>query len=167
MNNGLGIWNIAVNVGKDGARVRNVLMSTRNGCTCVHSKLSLGVESWQLSCRSDRTHVEDVKNPVEVRPPGSNRLFIILRVEMPRDRVSLVPLDDVRLYLVHSPDRGLSEQILQRTHRWFNSRRQFFDGLEDRLAKLVRSPSVRPPVEDFANVNAGYLQFDVVRFVDQ
>ena len=41
--------------------------------------------------------------PVEVQPPTGNRLFIVLRVEMPRDYVSFTPLDDAPLNLGHGP----------------------------------------------------------------
>jgi len=50
------------------------------------------------------THIEDMKDPVEVQLPGSDRLLIILRVEKSRDRISLAPLDNVSLDLGHSPE---------------------------------------------------------------
>ena len=43
-----------------------------------------------------------MEDPVEVGPPGNNRLFIVLRVEEPRDSVSFTPLDDLPLNLGHS-----------------------------------------------------------------
>ena len=52
-----------------------------------------------------------MKNLVEVQPPGSNRLFIVLRVITSRDRVPSTPLDDVSLDLVHSPDWEIGEEI--------------------------------------------------------
>ena len=42
---------------------------------------------------SHRTHVKDLESLVEVRPPGSDRLFIALRVQMPRDHIPFTPLD--------------------------------------------------------------------------
>ena len=50
-----------------------------------------------------RTHVEDMKDPIEVQSPGRDRLFIILRVEHPRQPVSFTPLFDVPLDLGHGP----------------------------------------------------------------
>ena len=44
-----------------------------------------------------------MKNPVEVQPPGRDRLLVVLRVEHPREPISLAPLDDVLLDLGHSP----------------------------------------------------------------
>jgi hypothetical protein len=44
-----------------------------------------------------------MKDPVEVRPPGGDRLFVALRMEKSRDRISFTPLDDLPLDLCHSP----------------------------------------------------------------
>ena len=42
--------------------------------------------------RNDRTYVEDLKDLVEVQPPGGHRLFVVLRVEASRDRIPFTPL---------------------------------------------------------------------------
>ena len=52
---------------------------------------------------SDGTHVKDVKGPVEVQPPGGDRLFVALRMEKSTNLISFTPLDDVSLDLGHSP----------------------------------------------------------------
>ena len=49
-------------------------------------KVSAGLYS------NDRTHVEGLKNLVEVRPPGSDRLFVAPRVEPSGDRIPFAPL---------------------------------------------------------------------------
>jgi len=41
----------------------------------------------------DKTYVKDLKNLLEVQPPGDDRLFIFLRMEMPGDRIPSAPLD--------------------------------------------------------------------------
>ena len=43
--------------------------------------------------RKDRTHVEDLKDLVEVQPPGGDRLLVVLRAQVPRDRTPPTPLD--------------------------------------------------------------------------
>jgi len=43
--------------------------------------------------RNDETHVEDLKNLVEVQLPGGDRLFVVLRVETSRDHIPFTPLD--------------------------------------------------------------------------
>ena len=71
----------------------------------------------QLSCRGDRTHVEDTKDPLEVQLPGGDRLSIVLRVVTSRDRVPPSPLGDVPLDLVHNPDPEFGEETARRVDR--------------------------------------------------
>ena len=47
-------------------RVRYIMADVGNDHICVDRKLGLGAESQQLSYESDGTHVENVKDPVEV-----------------------------------------------------------------------------------------------------
>ena len=49
------------------------------------------------------THVKDIKNTVELQPPGSNRLFIVLRVIASGDRVPFTPFDGILLDLSNGP----------------------------------------------------------------
>jgi hypothetical protein len=42
---------------------------------------------------NDGTHVKDLKNLVEVQPPGGDCLLVIPRVEKSRDSISFTPLD--------------------------------------------------------------------------
>ena len=44
-----------------------------------------------------------MKDPVEIQPPCSDRLFIIFRMETSRDEISFTPLADVPQDLVHDP----------------------------------------------------------------
>ena len=92
------------NVAPDGMFVRSLLMNVRNGCMRAYPKFNLEAESQQSSCRGDGTYVEDMKNTVEIQSPGSDRLFIILRVIISGDHIPFTPLDDVPLDLVRSPD---------------------------------------------------------------
>jgi hypothetical protein len=47
-----------------------------------------------------------MEDPVEVQPPGGDRLFVVLRVEKPRDRIPFALLNDLPLDLCHSPAIG-------------------------------------------------------------
>ena len=47
-----------------------------------------------------------MKDPVEIQPPGRDRLFITLRVEHPGDPIPFTLLDDALLDLSHSPSIG-------------------------------------------------------------
>jgi len=91
-----------MNIGNSGVLICSVLMSIRDGCTLVCPKFSLETGSQQSSCRRDKTHVKDMKNPVEVRPPTDDRFFIVLRVITSGDHIPFTPLDDVPLDLVRS-----------------------------------------------------------------
>ena len=73
------------------------------GCTPVYPKFSLGAGGRWWSYRSDRTHIKDTPNPVEVQAPGGNHLFIVLHTVAPRDQILFVSLDDVPLDLIRSP----------------------------------------------------------------
>jgi len=53
--------------------------------------------------RKDRTHVEDLKDLVEVQLPGGDRLLVVLRAEVPRDRIPFIPLDQLLLNVCHGP----------------------------------------------------------------
>jgi len=52
---------------------------------------------------SDRTHVEDLKNLFEAQPLVGDRLFVFLRVEMPKDRAPFIPLDKLLLNICYGP----------------------------------------------------------------
>jgi len=52
---------------------------------------------------SDRTHVRDLENLVEVQLPDRDRLPIVLRVEKSGDHIPFTPLDQPTLNLCHCP----------------------------------------------------------------
>ena len=106
-----------VNTGMDGVVVPNTWVSGRIGRMLVRPESSLEAGNQQSSYRNDGTHVKDTKNLVEVQPPGGDRLFVVLRVVTPRDRITFVSLDDVPPDFVCNPIRELSEEIARRTHR--------------------------------------------------
>ena len=96
-----------------------------------------------------------MENLVEVQPPGSNRLFVVLGVIPSGDRIPFTPFDNVHSDLVHSPDWELSKELTRRTHRRFDSRRQFLNCFKDGLTELIRPSFVHPPIEGFADASAG------------
>lgn len=51
----------------------------------------------------DGTHVKDLKNPAEVRPPGDDPLLVLPRVKKSRDGIPFAPLDKLPLNLCHGP----------------------------------------------------------------
>ena len=48
------------------------------------------------------THIEDVENSVEVLPPTHDRIFVGLRMECSRDRMSFTLVGDLPADLGHS-----------------------------------------------------------------
>ena len=85
-----------VSVGYDIVSVRYNDLSARNNVVGVRSrgigidcKFSLGTGGQGCKRRSDRTYVEDLKDPVEFSPPGRDLFFIDPRVEKVRNRVPL------------------------------------------------------------------------------
>ena len=106
-------------------------------------------------------------NPVQIRPPGSDRPIIALRVQTPRDRVSFTSLNDVSLDLGHGPVIESFEKITPRTYCWLNLHRQLRNCPEDGLTELIHLSSVHSPVKGFASIGAGQPKLDVVHFVDR
>ena len=51
----------------------------------------------------DKTHVKDLKNIVEVQPPGDDRLLIFLYLQTPRGRIPFAPLGQPPLNICHRP----------------------------------------------------------------
>lgn len=54
---------------------------------------------------SDRTHVKDLKNLVEVQSPGNDLSLVSPCMEVSRNFISVFLLDDILLDLRHSPSR--------------------------------------------------------------
>ena len=90
-NSDVCVYNVIPDMGNDDVGVRDVVMNGRSGCICVRSfwtrRISSGLHS------SEKTHVKDLKDLVEVQPPGGNCLFVVLRVEASRDHTPFVPLE--------------------------------------------------------------------------
>lgn len=104
----------------DGVGIRNVPVNVGDGHVCADRKFGLDADSQQWPYRSDGTHIDDMKNSVEVRPPNDDGLFIVLRVELPRDPVPLTPFGDVPLDVGHSPVVGstVSESLIRSIAGW-------------------------------------------------
>ena len=73
--------------------------------------------------RSNLTHVEDLKDPIEVLPPSGNRILVVLCMEESRDSISFTSLDDITLNLGHNSAIEKSDQwIVRRVRRLSDSR---------------------------------------------
>ena len=62
--------------------------------------------SWKVSvylCSNGRTHVEDLKNLVEIQPPSGDLLLVVLRVESWGDPTPFIPFDELSLDICNGP----------------------------------------------------------------
>jgi len=82
----------------------------------IHQQLRLKLDYERSSNRTDRTHIEDVKDPVEVQLPGSNPFFIVLCTEESRGCISPTVLDDLSLNLGHGS--GIEKSVSQSLDVW-------------------------------------------------
>ena len=95
------------------------------------------------------THLKDMKDSIEIRPPGSNRGFILLGVENARDRISSVRLDGASLDLCHDPaiESVVSKLGTVSISASFDSRCQLINCLEHGTTQLIRFSAVQSPVK--------------------
>jgi hypothetical protein len=115
---------------------------------------------------TDCTHVEDVKDPIEVLPPSSNHILVVLRAKESRDRISFSPLDDLPLDLGHgSAIETSGEGTIHQMHSLFNSRSQFPDGPKHGLTKFIQSLPIQPPVKGLTYIPTRYSKLDVILLV--
>ena len=82
---------------------QHVAIDACNHRVGIYRKFGLNWTSLATSGKTDRTYIEDVKDPIEVQLPGSDRLFVVLCVKESRDRISFTLLDDLPLNLADSP----------------------------------------------------------------
>ena len=73
-------------------------------CSGVYCELSLETESQALSDTSDEgTHIKDTANFVELQPPGSDRIAVVLQMEGSREYIPSASFDYVTLDPSHDP----------------------------------------------------------------
>ena len=119
-----------------------------------------------MPSRIDATHIEDVKNPIEVLAPSRNRIFVGFHIGEPRDRSSFTLADNLPLDLGHSPViEILIRGAARRTHCWFDLPGQFLDRPEHRRTEILWLPPIQSPVEGFAYGTARQAKVGVVLIV--
>ena len=105
-----------------------------------------------------------MKDPIEVRSPGGNFVPVVLCMEMSRNHISIVQLDNVPLDLCHSPGIGSKTSSTSHSNVRFccNSRRQLLDRLAHGVVEVVQLLPVQSPVEDGTDFSAGQPEFDII-----
>ena len=85
---------------KLGDQVKNV----GNNNVCVYRKLGLETRGRRRSSRNDRTYIEDLEDPDEIRPPACNLGLVARCVDGSKKCVSFPLLVDLLADLRHSPE---------------------------------------------------------------
>jgi hypothetical protein len=92
-----------IDIGYHVAGIRNVAMNIGKYYMCVDCKFGLSAKGQRCWGRSDRTYIEDMKDPCEIRLPGCNFFLIVLGVEKTRNRVTLALFGNLPLDFCHRP----------------------------------------------------------------
>jgi len=113
------------------------------------------------------THIEDLKNLIQVQFPGGNPLFIFPRVEIAEDRVLFAPLGELPLNICHGA--GIARIINDSSRpmsmvRTSNSRRELIYRVVHGPTELVRPLSICHLIEHSADISAERPEFDAIRF---
>ena len=83
--------------------VEYVLVYIGNYGVIVHNQLSLKKGVSDDKTGAQKTHIEDNKDPVELKLPTSNHLFVILGMPKSRDSIAPALFDDFVLYVRNGP----------------------------------------------------------------
>ena len=99
-----------------------------------------------------QTHVEDLKDHMELQLPCGDLIFIAFRVEESGGRISFTLFDDLLLYLCHGSVHD--QRIAHWAHCRFNSRSQLLYRLKHSPTDFIQLSPVQSPVESFAHIGA-------------
>ena len=112
------------------------------------------------------THVEDVKDPIEVLPPSRNRVFIDLPREESGHPTSFTLVGHLPLYLDYGPaiETSVREPLSVYELR-FDLRGQLLDRHEHGPTQVIRSSPAQTPVEGLAYISASQAKVDMVLFI--
>ena len=92
---------VTVDVRDHSTGALNILPKLGNSYMCIDREFGLGMLSQQQSYGNDETHVENMKDPDEVRPPARDSILVALCAEMSRNHIPLSLLDDIPFDLRH------------------------------------------------------------------
>ena len=111
-------------------------------------------------------HVEDPKEPVQVRLPGRNHFFVIPRMKKSGNSMSLASLDDLVLYCRDSPAIGRMVGGRARIGCGRTDLRgQMIYPVTHGPAELVQFLSVHPPFQGSADISAVQPELNVIGIV--
>ena len=165
-NGAMDVRNHHVGARNAAPKLRNDGTGIGNSNVCIDSKFGLGTQGQEDSHGNDGTHIEDVKEPVQVRPPPRYLFLVVLRVDKSRDYISLALLDGVPL----NRRRGSVVRLgwaTRSTNYWYNSQRQLLDRFVHRVVEVVQPLLLQSPVESGAYLGAGQPEFYIFYLIDQ
>ena len=123
----------------------------------VHWEFGLEADSQRWPCMGNGTHVEDMKDPVEIHHPSDNHFPIILRMKESGDDIPPALFD----YFCLDPRYGSAIKSVvgelsrpQTVHHWFNPRRQLVDRLACSPIEVAQFLFAQPPVKGSTHVGA-------------
>ena len=102
------------------------------------------------------THVEDLKDPIQVRLPTRNLILVVFRAKKSRDTAPPTLFDDLLLYFRDGP--AIESVISGRTrdvYRRFDSHRQLIYRLAHGLTEVVQLLSIHSPLKGSTDISAG------------
>ena len=102
------------------------------------------------------THVEDLKDPIQVRLPTRNLILVVPRVKKSGDAAPPTLFDD--LILDFRDGTVIESAISGRTrdaYRWFDSRRQLIYRLAHGLTEVIQLLSIHSPLKGSTDISTG------------
>ena len=102
------------------------------------------------------THVEDLKDPIQVRLPTRNLILVVPHKKKTKDAAPPALFDDLLLYFRDGP--AIESAINGRTrdvYRWFDLRRQLIYRLVHGLTEVIRPPSSHSPLKGSTDISTG------------
>ena len=157
--------NVAVKTRNSGFGIGNIVGNVGDVRVCIHFKFGLGAESQRSPAGNEEPYVKNTTNPIEVRLPCGDRLFIALCMETSGDSISFGSPNDVLLDLCHNPAAESVVNEPSSMSRWPYSRCQSFNCPEEGLIGLADLSSVYPPAKGLEDVGADQRHFSTGRFI--
>ena len=129
----------------------------------------LGLKRWEVSgeqVETDRTHVEDLEEPVQVRFPRRNRVLVTPGVDKSSEPVSFASFDNPPLYLCNGPT--IPSTISGRAvymYRWPDLRCELIYRVAHRFAEIAQFLPAHSLLKGFAYIGAVQTKIDIVLIV--
>ena len=102
-NNGEVFHHVVLDARNDDVSVCDIMTDGRSAWICVYWKCLLGTGVSHEHYSGGRTHVQDLKDLVEIQSPGDDLFPVVFYMQMSRNHVSFFLLSDIPFDLCHNP----------------------------------------------------------------